>query len=97
MIELMRHGLADISKLQDLGYDAMAEYQESDDHEAWTARLLSYALEPEQFQAGMMHSCLLSLQDYVRLTGNRSANAAKVLSWVRRACSALCGTQPPVS
>jgi len=32
----------------------MAEYQESDDHEAWTARLLSYAPDPEQFQAGMI-------------------------------------------
>ncbi len=82
MMELMRQGLADISKLQDAGYDAMAEYQESD--EAWTARLLSYAPDPEQFQAGRMHSCLPSLQEYFRLTGNRSANAKKVLSWVRK-------------
>ena len=31
MMELMRQGLADISMLQDAGYDAIAEYQESDE------------------------------------------------------------------
>ncbi len=49
-----------------------------------SCRLLSYAPDPEEFQAGRMHSCLPSLQEYFRLTGNRSANAKKVLSWVRK-------------
>ena len=82
LMNRMRDGLAGIQKLADPQYDALTEYQESD--EAWTARMLSYAPDPDQFQAGRMHSCLPVLVEYFKLTGNDSANARRVVSWIKQ-------------
>ena len=74
-------GVADIVKLQDPAYEATVEYQESDPD--WSARMLACAPDPDLFQAGRIHACLGSWEEYFRATGNTSANAKKVLSWFR--------------
>ena len=78
--QLMTQGLKDVDKLSNPAFDALAEYQESD--AAWLERMLSYAPDPDQFQAGRMHACVGVLKEYFRLTDNTSANAKKVISWI---------------
>lgn len=79
--ELMCQGLTLIDNLSDPEYDAITEYRESD--EAWLDRMISYAPDPDQFQAGRLHACLSCWHEYFQQTGNSSANAKKVISWLR--------------
>ena len=81
LTDLMQQGLIIIHKLADPSYDASQEFKESD--QEWLERMISYAPDPEGFQAGRMHACISVLQLYFKLTNNTSANARKVVSWIR--------------
>ena len=74
---ILHDGLEILRKLQDPEYSAETEYDESDVD--WMARLKTYGPDPECFQAGRMHACAEVLAEYFAVTGNRSANAKKLV------------------
>ena len=78
---LLTQGLSLVRLLRDPAYTAQAEYAEMDDH--WLARMLECAPDPKSFRAGRMHGCVPVLEEYFAISGNKSRNASKVVSWFR--------------
>ena len=78
---MLSKGLGMLWKLSNPSYTATDEYAESD--AAWSARMVKLAPDPDQFQAGRMHSHATLLDAYFTLTDSLNANNKRVKTWIR--------------
>lgn len=78
---MLSRGISLIWKLSDPSYSAAEVYIESD--AAWSARMISIAPDPDQFQAGRMHAHVAILDAFFAQTSTNSAISRKIQTWVR--------------